>query len=145
MGVFHDLAAPGFPAKQVRLVLVTVIEWGRADEGRNKFCVDLTTPDGRKALTVDGHTEVARVPQDRPPPRTRLILPLEDVIFPVPGSYRFEIRVKGRRFRGPSLFLIAGDPGRELRTVAPARESSATAPARGSREGSRGPAGSPAP
>ena len=110
MGVFHDLAAPGFPAKQARLVLVTVIEWGRADEGRNKFCVDLTTPDGRKALTVDGHTEVARVPQDRPPPRTRLILPLEDVIFPVPGSYRFEIRVKGRRFRGPSLFLIAGDP-----------------------------------
>ncbi len=109
-GVFHDLAAPGFPAKQARMVLVTVIEWGRTDEGRNKFRVDLTTPDGRRALTVDGHTEVARVPQDRPPPRTRLILPLEEVIFPVPGPYRFEIRVKGRRLRGPSLFLIAGDP-----------------------------------
>lgn len=109
-GVYHDLAAPGFPAKQAHMVLVTVIEWDRSDEGRNQFRVDLTTPDGRKALTVDGHTEVERVPQDRPPPRTRLILPLEDVIFPVPGAYRFEIRIKGRRLRGPSLFLIAEEP-----------------------------------
>ena len=109
-GVFHDLAAPGFPAKQARMVFVTVIEWDRSDAGRHRFRVDLMTPDGLRALTVDGHSDVERVPGNRPPPRTRLILPLEEVIFPVPGAYRFEIRVKGRRFRGPSLFLIAADP-----------------------------------
>jgi hypothetical protein len=105
-GVFNDLAAPGFPAKQDRMVLVTMIEWDRTDEGRNTFRVDLIAPDGRTALTVDGHTDVARQLPGRPPPRTRLILPLEGVIFPTPGAYNFRIRVKGRKLRGPSLFLI---------------------------------------
>jgi hypothetical protein len=106
-GVFNDLAAPGFPAKQERMVLVTAIEWEPGDEGRNIFRVDLVGPDGRPSLTVDGHTEVERRPAGRPPPRTRLILPLENVVFPVPGRYRFEIRVKGKKLRGPSLYLMA--------------------------------------
>jgi len=105
-GVFNDLSAPGFPARQDRMVLVTTIEWDRGDEGRNTFRVDLLTPDGRPSLTVDGHTDVDPRPADRPPPRTRLILPLEGVVFPVPGRYTFEIRVKGRKLRGPSLFLM---------------------------------------
>ena len=105
-GVFNDLAAPGFPAKQDRMVLVTTIEWGRTDEGRNTFRVDLIAPDGRTALTVDGHTEVARWSPRKPPPRTQLTLPLEGVIFPMPGAYHFQIRVQGRKLKGPSLFLI---------------------------------------
>jgi hypothetical protein len=105
-GLFNDLAAPGFPAKQDRMVLVTTIEWDPGDEGRNAFRVDLLGPDGRPSLTVDGHTEVERRAHDRPPPRTRLILPLEGVVFPQPGRYTFEIRVRGRKLRGPSLFLM---------------------------------------
>lgn len=105
-GVFNDLAAPGFPAKQERMVLVTTIEWGREDAGRNLFRVDLVGPDGRTSLTVEGETEVDERPADRPPPRTRLILPLEEVVFPRPGRYSFHIRVKGRKLRGPSLFLL---------------------------------------
>ncbi len=105
-GVFNDLVAPGFPAKQEEMVLVTTIEWGRGDEGRNRFRVDLVGPDGGTALTVDGHTEVGRRQPDRPPPRTRLILPLREVIFPRPGQYTFQIKVKGKRLRGPSLFLM---------------------------------------
>jgi hypothetical protein len=105
-GVFNDLAAPAFPAKQDHMVLVTTIEWDLGDEGRNAFRVDLLGPDGRPSLTVDGHTEVERRAPDRPPPRTRLILPLEGVVFPRPGRYTFEIRVKGRKLRGPSLFLM---------------------------------------
>ncbi len=110
-GVFNDLIAPGFPAKQERMVLVTTIEWDRGDEGRNKFKVDLVGPDGRPSLTVDGHTDVDTRSPDRPPPRTRLVLPLEDVVFPRPGRYNFEIRVKGKRLRGPSLFLMEAGNG----------------------------------
>jgi hypothetical protein len=115
-GVFNDLVAPGFPAKQERMVLVTTIEWDRGDEGRNKFKVDLVGPDGRPSLTVDGHTDVDPRPADRPPPRTRLILPLEEVVFPRPGRYTFEVRVKGKKLRGPSLFVMgaeASDPADE--------------------------------
>lgn len=108
-GIFNDLIAPGFPAKQERMVLVTTIEWDRDDEGRIKFKVELVGPDGRPSLTVDGHTDVDPRRGDRPPPRTRLILPLEDVVFPRPGRYSFEIRVKGRKLRGPSLFLMEAE------------------------------------
>ena len=109
-GVFNDLAAPGFPARQDRMVLVTTIEWDRGDEGRNLFRVDLKGPDGRPSVTVEGETEVDARPGDRPPPRTRLILPLEDIVFPEAGRYSFEIRIKGRKLRGPSIFLMEATP-----------------------------------
>lgn len=119
-GVFNDLAAPGFPAKQDRMVLVTTIEWDRSDSGRNKFKVDLMTPEGRPSLTVDGHTDVEPRGANQPPPRTRLILPLEGVIFPRAGRYTFEIRIKGRKLRGPSLFLMENpDMGSPPHTVEP--------------------------
>jgi hypothetical protein len=105
-GVFHDLYAPGFPAKQQHMVLVLTLEWGRTDSGRILFKVELTDPSGRPTLTVEGQTEVDLRPADRPPARTRLILPLEEVIFPTAGRYQFNVKVKGRTFAGPSLHLV---------------------------------------
>lgn len=105
-GIFNDLYAPGFPAKQDRMVLVLAIEWDRRDQGRFQFRVDLNGPDGRPSLTVDGHTEVDRRPPERPPARTRLVMPLEEVIFPRAGRYRFEVRMKGETFPGPTLHLV---------------------------------------
>lgn len=114
-GIFNDLFAPGFPAKQERMVLVLAIEWDRRDQGRFQFRVDLKGPEGRPSLTVDGHTEVDRRPPERPPARTRLVMPLEDVIFPEPGRYRFEVRMKGETFPGPTLHLVEQEtaPGGE--------------------------------
>ena len=57
-GVYHDLSAPGFPAKQDRLVLVLVLEWEREDHGRFRFRADLEGEDGKTSLTVEGETEV---------------------------------------------------------------------------------------
>lgn len=104
-GVFHDLYAPGFPARQDSMTLVLVLEWGRGDNGRYSFRVDVTGPGGRPTLTVEGRSEVSPRPADRPPPRTRVILPLEDVMFPSPGRYEFRITAKGRTLRGPVLYL----------------------------------------
>jgi hypothetical protein len=105
-GAFNDLYAPGFPARQDHVVLVTVVEWAREDEGRFALRVDLIGPDGKPSLTVNGHTDVDRRPADRPPARTQLIMPLETVIFPVAGAYRFRIRVKGQEMEGPPLYLM---------------------------------------
>ena len=109
-GVFHDLYAPGFPARQERMTLVLALEWERADAGRYSFRVDVRGPDGKPALTVEGHSEVTPRPADRPPPRTRLVMPLEDVVFPKPGRYDFRITAKGRALRGPVLYLIPMEP-----------------------------------
>jgi hypothetical protein len=105
-GVFNDLYAPGFPARQDRVVLVLVVEWDPEDHGRFQFRVDLVAPDGKPSLTVNGHTDVDARPAGRPPARTRLIMPLETVIFPVAGAYRFRIRVKGVEHEGPTLYLM---------------------------------------
>ena len=105
-GVFNDLYAPGFPAKQDKMVLVLVVEWDREDEGRHRFRVDLEDEDGKPSLSVEGHTDVDRRPPDRPPPRTRLIMPIEEAVFPRPGAYQFMVRMKGQTHTGPSLYLV---------------------------------------
>ncbi len=118
-GIFHDLYAPGFPARQDRMTLVLSLEWGRGDSGRFGFRVDVTGPGRQRILTVEGQSEVTPRPADRPPPRTRLVLPLEDVVFPVPGRYEFRITAKGRTLRGPVLYLIEAEGVREQDPASP--------------------------
>lgn len=105
-GIFHDLYAPGFPAQQGRMMLVLALEWDHGDSGRYDFRVDVKGPGGTPSLSVDGYSEVTPRPTDRPPPRTRLVMPLENVVFPVPGRYDFEVRVKGKVLEGPVLYLM---------------------------------------
>ena len=105
-GVFNDLYAPQFPAKQDRMVLVLVIEWDREDEGRYRFRVDLEDEAGRPTLSVEGYSDVDKRAPERPPPRTRLVMPLEEVVFPRPGAYTFKVRMKGTTLQGPSLYLV---------------------------------------
>ena len=119
-GVRHDLYAPGFPAMQSRLVVVMVVEWSREDHGRYNFRVEmrgpsgqLVGPGGHETPWIDGHTEVHEPPADHPPARTRHVLPLEDVVFPEPGRYRFRLTAKGRAMDGPVLYLTRIEPPTE--------------------------------
>lgn len=105
-GVFYDLYAPGFPAQQASLVLVLVLEWDPGDQGRYDFQADLVDPQGKPALTVKGQSEVSSRGPDRPPARTQLIMPMEDVVFPYPGEYTFRVSAKGKTFVGPTLYLV---------------------------------------
>ncbi len=104
-GVFNDLSAPGFPAKQDEMVLVVAVEWDAADEGRYQFKVDLVGQAARPAFTVNGETEVRPRGAEGRPGRTYLIMPLQDIVFPDPGAYRLELRIKGRTHAGPYLHL----------------------------------------
>lgn len=105
-GIFHDLFAPGFPALQEEMVLVLVLDWDRTDRGHYELKAELVAPDGSVVLTVDGHSEVDARPAGGPPARTRIIMPVENAIFPKPGRYHLRVMVKGKRFRGPSLHLV---------------------------------------
>jgi hypothetical protein len=105
-GVYHDLSAPGFPARQEHLVLVLVLEWDRADHGRYIFKADLEDEAGNVSLTVEGETEVHRPPPDSPPARSQLIMPIDGVVFPRAGQYSFRVKVKGQTLEGPSLNLM---------------------------------------
>ncbi|HET7274421.1 MAG TPA: hypothetical protein VFI91_04545 [Longimicrobiaceae bacterium] len=92
-GIFHQLFAPGFPAKQDQMVLAVAIEWDDDEEGRYDFRFDLVDPNSSPAITINGHTDVSRASAGEAPPQTRLILPLEDVVFPQAGTYLFELHL----------------------------------------------------
>lgn len=105
-GVFHQLYAPGFPAKQDRMVLALALEWDREEPGRREFRIDLMDPTGSPCLTINGHTDVtARVKGDAPP-QTRLVLPMQEVVFPQEGTYLFELDVDGNQASMAPLHLV---------------------------------------
>lgn len=112
-GVFHQLLAPGFPAKQDHLVVAVGIEWDQGETGRHDFRIDLTDPTGSPAITINGHTDVAERVAGEAPPQTRLIMPLDGVVFPAPGSYAFELVVsEGERIPLCPLHLIENPDAR---------------------------------
>jgi hypothetical protein len=105
-GIFNELNAPDFPALQDRIVLVGIVEWQRELEGRIPFAVDLDDPDGVSIFSIEGHTDVEARPLSRAPAKTHLILPLKNVMFPVPGHYRARININGSDLSGPSMHLL---------------------------------------
>jgi hypothetical protein len=104
-GIFNDLSAPGFPAMQERMTVVFVVEWEPDESGELPLRADMIDEGGRKLLTIQGHTDVEPRSEDRSPPQTRLIMPLEKVVFPKAGRYRFELVAGGDVADACSFFV----------------------------------------
>jgi hypothetical protein len=105
-GVFNELNAPGFPAAQDRMTVVFVMEWDRDVQGSVPFRADLVDEGGQKMLTIQGHTEVRAASLGEAPATTKLVMPLERVVFPHPGAYRFVISARGKQAEGIPLHLV---------------------------------------
>ena len=105
-GIFNELHAPDFPARQDRMVLVGIVEWQRNLQGRIPFTVDLTDSEGMAIFSIEGHTDVEARPPSKAPAKTQLILPLKNVMFPAPGHYRVRININGTELAGPSMHLM---------------------------------------
>lgn len=104
VGVFDELHAPGFPAAQDRMTVVFIMEWSLDEQGRREFRADLVDAGDRKVLTIEGHTDVTP-PSRGSRPRTQLIMPLERVVFPEPGEYRFVLQVGDTVMPAFALYL----------------------------------------
>ncbi len=105
-GIFNELRAPDFPARQDRIVLVGIVEWPRDLEGRIPFTVNLNDPEGMAIFSIEGHTDVAARPPSQAPAKTQFILPMEKVMFPAPGRYQARIDIDGTDLAGPSMHLM---------------------------------------
>lgn len=105
LGIFNELSAPGFPAIQDRMTALFVMEWAADEAGTQAFRADLIGADGRRIVTIEGETEVPHRAPGRPAAQTRLALPLEQVVFPGPGRYRFDLVAGGDVHRACSLHL----------------------------------------
>jgi hypothetical protein len=108
-GVFNQLAAPGFPAAQDRMTAVFVMEWTASEAGRQPLRADLVeASSGSAVLTIQGHTDVD--PHDRgAPAHTRLVMPLENVVFPVAGRYDFRLNAGGECVAAFSVFVFEAE------------------------------------
>lgn len=111
-GIFTQLYAPGFPAQQDRMVLVAAIEWDAVERGQIPFSIDLLDPDRAPVGTISGGSEVRDVPDLAGPPQTRLVMPLENVVFPKEGTYEFELKVGDARQVLALLHLIENPDAR---------------------------------
>lgn len=105
-GIFHLLYAPGFPARQERMVLAIAVEWGPAERGSIAFGIDLLDASRSPVFSIKGETEVGDPGPLDGPPRTRLILPLPDVVFPAAGVYELELEALGVRLPLGPFHLI---------------------------------------
>ncbi|MEX2281362.1 MAG: hypothetical protein WEE89_02615 [Gemmatimonadota bacterium] len=104
-GIFNELGAPDFPAAQDRMTVVFVIEWGPAEAGAQPLRADLVDEDDQMILTIQGQTEVDSRTPEQPPPQTRVVLPLEKVVFPHPGRYHFRLRAGPGTVEALPLFV----------------------------------------
>ena len=105
VGAYNELSAPGFPAVQPRMTVVFVMDWAGDEMGRQAFRADLVEDSGERVLTIEGETQVQPRTAGRAPPQTRLVLLLEQVIFPRAGRYRFELLAAGDVHAACSIFL----------------------------------------
>ena len=105
-GVFHQLYAPAFPAQQDRMTLAVAVEWEPHERGKIEFSIELVDPSRSPALSITGHTDVSELAPVQGPPQTRLIMPLDGVVFPAEGTYAFELVIAGERQRVAPLHLI---------------------------------------
>jgi hypothetical protein len=92
-GIFHELYAPGFPAKQDRLTLVTTIEWDATERGAIDFAVNLIDPQRAPALTINAQTQVEDQYAVHRPARTQMAIPIDGLVFPTAGTYEFQLTV----------------------------------------------------
>lgn len=105
-GIFHELYAPGYPARQERLTLVTTIEWDEAERGAIDFSVNLLDPDGSPVLTINAETQVEDQYAVHRPARTQMAIPMEEIVFPRAGAYEFELSVGEVRQALAPIYLI---------------------------------------
>jgi hypothetical protein len=111
IGVFRRLYAPGFPAEH-QATLVVGVEWDGGETGDQPFKIDMLDPTGSPVITASGHTSVPdeRAP-NAPPPLSRLILPIDRMVFPVPGRYEFVVTVDDEPLASTPLYLIQDSGG----------------------------------
>jgi len=105
-GIYNELYATDFPAKQDRIVLAGIVEWDRDVEGTQPFKIDLLDTDNISIFTIEGHSEIDARPDDRVPAKTHLIFPLENLVFPGPGQYQIRLDILSQQIAGPSLYLM---------------------------------------
>jgi hypothetical protein len=93
MGVFNEIRAAAFPARQSSMHLVVKLGAELGEDGQTRqLTVKLRDADGATVMSLTGPVEIPKGEQGVRP-EVNAILELKDIVFPRPGSYQFVVLV----------------------------------------------------
>jgi hypothetical protein len=87
------------------MTVVFVLEWTDDEAGQQPLRADLVDEAGDRVLTIQGHTEVPVRGDRRAPAQTRLVMPVDRVVFPHAGRYTFELLAGGESVPACSIYV----------------------------------------
>ena len=99
LGIFDTIHATSFPCTHPSLLLVFKLEAGMTEVGRNKKVeVQLMDEDGTKLMSIGTELVIGPV---RPGELfiTGSILTFQNLVFPKPGTYQFDIFIDNQRVK----------------------------------------------
>jgi hypothetical protein len=93
MGVFNEIRAPNFPARQpsMHLVVKLAAELGEYGQTRH-LTVRLLDADGKEMVSISGPIEIPKA-EGGVRPEVNAIFDMKDVVFPQAGPYQFVVLV----------------------------------------------------
>jgi hypothetical protein len=96
LGVFDRLSAASFPVQHPHLVLILRFSAGVQEMGRHQVEIRLRDPAGKEAMRIDGEMQLGAGPRALAQGvKVPHILHLDGLVFPLGGSYFFEVLVDG--------------------------------------------------
>lgn len=104
-GIYNEVSAPDFPAAHPSLTVVLVIEWDSHETGEQPIRADLIDPEGAMVITIQGHTDVELAPDNEVPAQTRIVLPLENVIFQRAGRHFLRVQAGAQTVDALPLYV----------------------------------------
>ena len=112
MGIFKNIYASAFPARHLSTHLVVKLGAELGEFGDNRMLtISLHEPDGKELMNfVQGIT--VPIPSDGQRPEINLILKIDEIVFPMPGRYQFNVKVD-KDVKGSlpiDVILIPQDP-----------------------------------
>lgn len=95
MGIFRTIYAKNFPARHSSMFLVVKfgVELGELG-GKRALTIKLLDADGKEIFKYEAGMEIRQI-HGGLPPEVNAIIQINDIIFPIPGRYRFSVEIDG--------------------------------------------------
>lgn len=99
MGIFGNIFATNFPAKHLSMTLVVKLgaNYGEYDDQRN-LAINLRDPDGNEVWRFESPVKIPPPAEGRRP-EVNAIIQINELVFPHPGRYQFNVYVD-KDFKG---------------------------------------------
>jgi len=96
LGIFDRLSTASFPTRHPRMCLVLRFSAGVQEVGKHQVEISLKGPDGKRMVGINGEMNLAPGPSlAGGAVMVPHVLHMDGLIFPVAGSYAFDVRVNG--------------------------------------------------